>query len=50
MDDIYIASVGLPRSAGKTCSQIFEEVGCDTPATPNCGACLGGPRVIHMQG
>ncbi|GAV76588.1 LOW QUALITY PROTEIN: Aconitase domain-containing protein, partial [Cephalotus follicularis] len=40
--DVY--SLQVPGSGGKTCSQIFEEAGCDTPATPSCGACLGGPR------
>ncbi|GAV82365.1 Aconitase domain-containing protein, partial [Cephalotus follicularis] len=40
--DVY--SLQVPGSCGKTCSQIFEEAGCDTPASPSCGACLGGPR------
>ena len=40
--DLYTLEV--PGSGGKTCSQIFEEVGCDTPASPSCAACMGGPR------
>ncbi|KAK1390701.1 hypothetical protein POM88_018879 [Heracleum sosnowskyi] len=40
--DVY--SLLVPGSGGKTCSQIFEEEGCDTPASRNCGACLGGPK------
>ncbi|KAL0433200.1 UNVERIFIED_CONTAM: 3-isopropylmalate dehydratase large subunit, chloroplastic [Sesamum latifolium] len=45
--DIY--SIPVPGSGGKTCSQIFEEAGCDTPASPNCGACLGGPRDTYAR-
>ncbi|KAL5726792.1 aconitate hydratase [Ranunculus cassubicifolius] len=40
--DLY--SLPVPGAGGKTCSQIFEEAGCDTPASPSCAACLGGPR------
>ncbi|XP_028769557.1 3-isopropylmalate dehydratase large subunit, chloroplastic-like [Neltuma alba] len=40
--DLYTLEV--PGSGGKTCSQIFEEVGCDAPASPSCAACMGGPR------
>ncbi|GAB4851341.1 3-isopropylmalate dehydratase large subunit, chloroplastic [Ancistrocladus abbreviatus] len=45
--DIY--SIQVPGSGGKTCSQIFEEAGCDTPASPSCGACLGGPRDTYAR-
>ncbi|XP_042061495.1 3-isopropylmalate dehydratase large subunit, chloroplastic-like [Salvia splendens] len=45
--DIY--SLPLPESGGKTCSQIFEEAGCDTPASPTCGACMGGPRDTYAR-
>ncbi|KAF9609860.1 hypothetical protein IFM89_018845, partial [Coptis chinensis] len=45
--DIY--SIPVPGSGGKTCSQIFEEAGCDTPASPSCGACLGGPRDTYAR-
>lgn len=45
--DVY--SLPVPGSGGKTCSQIFEEAGCDTPASPNCGACLGGPRDTYAR-
>ncbi|KAJ4814361.1 hypothetical protein LUZ62_026927 [Rhynchospora pubera] len=45
--DLY--SLPVPGSGGKTCSQIFEEAGCDTPASPSCGACLGGPRDTYAR-
>ncbi|KAH6768419.1 isopropyl malate isomerase large subunit 1 [Perilla frutescens var. frutescens] len=45
--DVY--SLPVPGSGGKTCSQIFEEAGCDTPASPTCGACMGGPRDTHAR-
>ncbi|KAL8486714.1 hypothetical protein ACS0TY_022954 [Phlomoides rotata] len=45
--DVY--TLPVPGSGGKTCSQIFEEAGCDTPASPNCGACMGGPRDTHAR-
>ena len=40
--DLYTLEV--PGSGGKTCSQIFEEAGCDPPASPSCAACMGGPK------
>ncbi|XP_060180176.1 3-isopropylmalate dehydratase large subunit, chloroplastic isoform X1 [Lycium barbarum] len=45
--DIY--SLPVPGSGGKTCSQIFEEVGCETPASPSCAACLGGPQDTYAR-
>ncbi|KAA8543425.1 hypothetical protein F0562_021080 [Nyssa sinensis] len=45
--DIY--TLPVPKSGGKTCSQIFEEAGCNTPASPTCGACVGGPRDIYAR-
>ncbi|CAD5194704.1 unnamed protein product [Musa acuminata subsp. malaccensis] len=45
--DIY--SLLVPGSGGKTCSQIFEEAGCDVPASPSCGACLGGPHDTYAR-
>ncbi|KAL5990235.1 3-isopropylmalate dehydratase large subunit, chloroplastic [Asimina triloba] len=36
--DLY--AIPVPGSGGKTCSQIFEEAGCDPPASPSCGACV----------
>ncbi|KAG9447696.1 hypothetical protein H6P81_013824 [Aristolochia fimbriata] len=45
--DVY--SLIVPGSGGKTCSQIFEEAGCDTPASPSCAACLGGPRDTYAR-
>ncbi|OWM82192.1 hypothetical protein CDL15_Pgr001766 [Punica granatum] len=45
--DVYTMEV--PGSGGKTCSQIFEEAGCDTPASPSCGACLGGPKDTYAR-
>ncbi|RVW34975.1 3-isopropylmalate dehydratase large subunit, chloroplastic [Vitis vinifera] len=45
--DVY--SLPVPGCGGKTCSQIFEEAGCDTPASPTCGACMGGPRDTYAR-
>ncbi|KAI9078767.1 hypothetical protein K1719_039225 [Acacia pycnantha] len=45
--DLY--GIPVPGSGGKTCSQIFEEAGCDTPASPSCGACLGGPKDTYAR-
>ncbi|KAI8003457.1 hypothetical protein LOK49_LG08G02583 [Camellia lanceoleosa] len=45
--DVY--GLPVPGSGGKTCSQIFEEAGCDTPASPTCGACMGGPRDTYAR-
>lgn len=45
--DVY--SLTVPGAGGKTCSQIFEEAGCDTPASPSCGACLGGPKDTYAR-
>ena len=45
--DVY--ALPVPGSGGKTCSQIFEEAGCDTPASPSCGACLGGPKDTYAR-
>ncbi|XP_051195446.1 3-isopropylmalate dehydratase large subunit, chloroplastic [Lolium perenne] len=48
--DVYgLTGITVPGSGGKTCLQIFEEAGCDTPASPNCGACLGGPRDTYAR-
>ncbi|KVI00358.1 Aconitase/3-isopropylmalate dehydratase large subunit, alpha/beta/alpha [Cynara cardunculus var. scolymus] len=45
--DLY--TLPVPGSGGKTCSQIFEAAGCDTPTSPSCGACLGGPRDVCVS-
>ncbi|XP_038979720.1 3-isopropylmalate dehydratase large subunit, chloroplastic-like [Phoenix dactylifera] len=45
--DIY--GLPVPGSGGKTCSQIFEEAGCEIPASPSCAACLGGPRDTYAR-
>ncbi|KAK1290569.1 3-isopropylmalate dehydratase [Acorus calamus] len=45
--DLY--GLPVPGAGGKTCSQIFEEAGCDVPASPNCGACLGGPKDTYAR-
>ncbi|KAK4356945.1 hypothetical protein RND71_022555 [Anisodus tanguticus] len=45
--DLY--TIPVPESGGKTCSQIFEVAGCDTPASPSCGACMGVPRDTHAR-
>ncbi|XP_044498211.1 3-isopropylmalate dehydratase large subunit, chloroplastic-like isoform X2 [Mangifera indica] len=45
--DLY--TLPVPGSGGKTCSMIFEEAGCDTPASPGCGACMGGPKDTYAR-
>ncbi|XP_059065654.1 3-isopropylmalate dehydratase large subunit, chloroplastic isoform X2 [Cryptomeria japonica] len=45
--DLY--TIPVPGANGKTCAQIFEDAGCDTPASPNCGACMGGPRDTYAR-
>jgi hypothetical protein len=45
--DVY--GLRIPELGDKTCSQVFEEAGCDTPASPSCGACLGGPRDTYAR-
>ncbi|KAL9660583.1 hypothetical protein QQ045_025400 [Rhodiola kirilowii] len=45
--DLY--SLPVPGVDGKTCSQIFEEIGCDTPASPSCAACLGGSKDTYAR-
>jgi len=45
--DVY--ALPVPGAGGKTCAQIFEEAGCDTPASPSCGACLGGPADTYAR-
>ncbi|KAJ4722808.1 3-isopropylmalate dehydratase large subunit-like [Melia azedarach] len=45
--DLY--TLRVPGSGGKTCSQIFEEAGCDTLASPTCGACMGGPKDTYAR-
>ncbi|EFJ32609.1 hypothetical protein SELMODRAFT_407609 [Selaginella moellendorffii] len=43
--DLY--AMPLPEADGKTCAQIFEEAGCDSPTSPSCAACLGGPKETY---
>lgn len=45
--DLY--TVPVPGSGGKTCSQIFEQAGCEPPNSPSCGACVGGPLDIYAR-
>ncbi|CAM6091298.1 unnamed protein product [Calypogeia fissa] len=45
--DLY--TMPVPGADGKTCAQVFEEAGCDTPTSPSCGACLGGPRDTYAR-
>lgn len=45
--DLY--SLPVPGTDGKTCAEIFEQAGCDTPASPSCAACLGGPRDTYAR-
>jgi 3-isopropylmalate/(R)-2-methylmalate dehydratase large subunit len=45
--DLY--SLPVPGTDGKTCAEIFQQAGCDTPASPSCAACLGGPRDTYAR-
>ncbi|KAI5067569.1 hypothetical protein GOP47_0018097 [Adiantum capillus-veneris] len=45
--DVY--TIPVPGANGKTCAQIFEAAGCETPASPSCAACLGGPRDTYAR-
>ncbi|GKA41797.1 putative polyprotein [Tanacetum coccineum] len=45
--DLY--TLPVPGSGGKTCSQIFEQAGCESPSSPSCGACVGGPLDIYAR-
>ncbi|KAH0914388.1 hypothetical protein HID58_028834 [Brassica napus] len=45
--DVY--ALPVPGAGGKTCAQIFKEAGCDTPTSPSCGACLGGPADTYAR-
>ncbi|DBA99079.1 TPA: 3-isopropylmalate dehydratase large subunit, chloroplastic [Trebouxia sp. C0004] len=45
--DVY--GMPVPGCDGKTASQIFQEAGCDTPASPSCAACLGGPKDTYAR-
>lgn len=40
--DVYM--IPIRGADGKTCAQIFEATGCETPASPLRATCLGGPR------
>ena len=44
--DVYTMEV---PGSGLTMAQIFEAAGCDTPASPSCAACLGGPRDTYAR-
>ncbi|KAH7316358.1 hypothetical protein KP509_21G089800 [Ceratopteris richardii] len=45
--DLY--TILVPGADGKTCAKIFEEAGCETPASPSCAACLGGPKDTYAR-
>lgn len=45
--DLY--TLPVPGTDGKTCAEVFEQAGCDTPASPSCAACLGGPRDTYAR-
>ena len=45
--DVY--ALPVPGCDGKTAAQIFQEAGCDTPASPSCAACLGGPKDTYAR-
>ncbi|BBN18799.1 3-isopropylmalate/(R)-2-methylmalate dehydratase large subunit [Marchantia polymorpha subsp. ruderalis] len=44
--DLYTLKV---PGTDKTCAELFEAAGCDTPTSPSCGACLGGPRDTYAR-
>ncbi|RZS24009.1 hypothetical protein BHM03_00057027 [Ensete ventricosum] len=44
-----IDSFPVPGSARKTCSQMFEEAGCEVPASPGCAAYMVGPPETCMD-
>ena len=45
--DVY--GMPVPGCDGKTAAQIFQAAGCDTPASPSCAACLGGPKDTYAR-
>lgn len=45
--DVY--TLPVPGTGGKTCAQIFQDAGCETPAAPSCAACLGGPQDTYAR-
>ena len=45
--DVY--TLPVPGADGKTCAEVFEAAGCETPASPSCAACLGGPRDTYAR-
>lgn len=45
--DVY--ALPVPGCDGKTAAQIFQDAGCDTPASPSCAACLGGPKDTYAR-
>ncbi|KAL8521104.1 hypothetical protein ACS0TY_011593 [Phlomoides rotata] len=53
---IVLAEIGL-REKGQSPNipfssymhKIVEDACCDTPASPSCGACLGGPKVTYAR-
>jgi 3-isopropylmalate/(R)-2-methylmalate dehydratase large subunit len=45
--DVY--GLPVPGCDGQTAAQIFSEAGCETPASPSCAACLGGPQDTYAR-
>jgi 3-isopropylmalate/(R)-2-methylmalate dehydratase large subunit len=45
--DVY--ALPCPGCDGKTAAQVFQEAGCETPASPSCAACLGGPQDTYAR-
>uniref|UniRef100_M0ZML6 3-isopropylmalate dehydratase n=1 Tax=Solanum tuberosum TaxID=4113 RepID=M0ZML6_SOLTU len=49
---VFLASgkkVKVPTFLVPAMQKIFEDAGCDAPASPSCGACMGGPRDTHAR-
>lgn len=45
--DVY--TLPVPGADGKTSAQIFAAAGCETPQSPSCAACLGGPQDTYAR-
>jgi aconitase B len=45
--DVY--GLPVPGCDGQTAAQIFSQAGCETPASPSCAACLGGPQDTYAR-
>ena len=46
--DLYTTPVP-GTSDRRTCAEVFQQAGCETPAAPGCSACVGGPRDTYAR-